>query len=278
MRKWILAAFVSCAVVAAQTKPTDVFEKAPPEIEEALRARVAKFYQAHVDMKFRMAEEVIAEDSKDFFYNLKKQRYFSFDIVRINYSENFTKATVITGVEVEWRSPRVGIMRVKPPLTSLWRFENGEWYWYVIPQKDWDTPWGKMSPGPDNPDRMMKLFKGVDPVAVVQQVAADKGEIRLRGYESSSGSASIANNMPGEIRLRLEAPTLAGLQVKLDRDVLKQGERASISVQYEPPTTDPKPISQIAVQIEPTGQVINIALVFEIQPEIKKLIPKELQK
>ena len=30
MRKWMLAAFVSCAVAAAQTKPTDVFEKAPP--------------------------------------------------------------------------------------------------------------------------------------------------------------------------------------------------------------------------------------------------------
>ena len=86
MRKWMLAAFVSCAVVVAQTKPTDVFEKAPPQIDDALRENVAKFFKAHVDGKFRQAEEVIAEDSKDFFYNMEKQRYFSFEIVRINYS------------------------------------------------------------------------------------------------------------------------------------------------------------------------------------------------
>ena len=108
MRKWVLAAFVSCAVLVAQTKPTDVFEKAPPQVDEALRQNVAKFYQAHVDGKFRNAEAVIAEDSKDTFYNLEKQRYFSFEIVRINYSENFTKAAVVTGVEVEWRTPRTG--------------------------------------------------------------------------------------------------------------------------------------------------------------------------
>src|SRR5215203_3723879 len=162
MGKWIVAALASCAVLVGQTQATDVFDKAPPELDNALRARVAKFFQAHVDAKFRQAEEVIAEDSKDFFYNMEKQKYFGFEIVRINYSENFTKATVVTGVEVEWRSPRVGVMRVKPPLTSLWKLENGQWYWYVVPQKDWDTPWGRMNPGPDpkDPNKIMAMFKG----------------------------------------------------------------------------------------------------------------------
>src|SRR4051794_29683377 len=103
MRKWMLAAVVSCAIAAAQPTATDVFEKAPPAIDQALRARVAIFFQAHVDAKYRRAEEVIAEDSKDFFYNMEKTHYLGFDIVRINYSENFTKATVVTGVDMEWR-------------------------------------------------------------------------------------------------------------------------------------------------------------------------------
>src|SRR5262245_42218997 len=141
MRKWILTAFVSCAVMVAQTKPTDVFEKAPPQVDNALRERVAKFFQAHIEGKFRQAEAVIAEGSKDFYYNTEKQRYLGFEIVRINYSENFSKATVVTNVEVEWRSPRIGMMRVKPPMTSLWKVENGAWCWYVVPQKEWDTPW-----------------------------------------------------------------------------------------------------------------------------------------
>ncbi len=279
MRKWVLAAFVSCAVVVAQTKPTDVFEKAPPQIEDPLRENITKFFTAHVQGKFRQAEEVIADDSKDFYYNMEKQRYISFEIIRINYSENFTKATVVTAVEVDWRSPRIGVMRVKPPMTSLWKQENGKWVWYVIPQKDWDSPWGKMHPGPDNPtnSKMMQLFKGVDVQDVAKQVAIDRTEMRLSGYESSRGEVVIANGMPGEIQLRLEAPPVAGLRVKLDKTTLKNGEQAHIVAEYKPPTPAPKPAAAILVHVEPTGQVFRIALTFEVQPEIKKALPKELQ-
>ena len=278
MRKWVLAAFVSCAVVLAQTKPTDVFEKAPPQIENGLRESVAKFFTAHVEGKFRQAEEVIAEDSKDFFYNMEKQRYLGFEIIRINYSENYTKATVVTAVEVEWRSPRVGVMRVKPPMTSLWKQENGKWCWYVVPQKDWETPWGRMKPGPDDPNKMMQLFKGVDIQTVNRQVSIDRTEMRLSGYEPSRGEASIVNNMPGDVKLRLEAPKVEGLEVKLNQDTLKSGQEAKVIADYKPPTTDPKPAAAILVHLEPTGQIFRIGLVFDVQPEVKKLLPKELQK
>ena len=280
MRQWIVAACISCAIAAAQTTATDVFEKAPPEIDEALRARVAKFFQAHVDSKFRQAEEVIADDSKEFFYNMKKSRYFGFEIIRINYSDNFTKATVVTGVEVEWRSPRIGVMKVKPPMTSLWKLENGQWYWYVVPQKDWDTPWGRMNPGPDPQSNktMAALFKGVDPQAVVQQVAVSTSEIRLKGYEASEGRATITNSLPGEVQLRLTAPTAPGLDVKIDKTTLKSGEVATIAVQYNPATKEPKPTSEVRVNIDPIGQIYPITLTFEVQPEIRKLLPKEAQK
>jgi hypothetical protein len=275
----MLAGIVSCAVLAAQTTATDVFDKAPPEVDQALRARIAKFFQAHVDKKFRQAEEVIAEDSKDFFYNMEKTHYFGFDIVRINYSENFTKATVVTGVEMEWRSPRVGVMRVKPPLTSLWKLENGSWYWYVVPQKDWDTPWGRMKPGPD-PDqsKVMALFKGVNREDVLRQVAIDVTQIRLKGYEASEGRATIRNAMPGDIQLRLTVPKVPGLEVSVDKTVLKSDESATISVRFNPATKEPKPASEIRVDVDPTGQVFRIGLVFDIQEEIQKLLPKELQK
>jgi hypothetical protein len=281
MRKWMLAAVVSCAVVAAQTTATDVFEKAPPDVDAALRARVAKFFQAHVDSKFRQAEEVIAEDSKDFFYNMEKSHYFSFEIVRINYSENYTKATVVTGVEVEWRSPRIGVMRVKPPMTSLWKLENGQWYWYVVPQKDWDTPWGRMNPGPDakqGTSAVAAMFNGVDRETVLRQISIDTNHIRLKGYEASEGRAIIRNSMPGEIQLRLNAPTAVGLEVTMDKTALKSGEQAVISVRYNPATKEPKPSSEFSVNVDPVGQVYRIALTFEVQPEIMKLLPKELQK
>jgi hypothetical protein len=279
MRTWMLAGVVSCAIAAAQTTATDVFDKAPPEIDQALRGRVAKFFQAHVDGKFRQAEEVIAEDSKDVFYNMEKSRYLGFDIVRINYSENFTKATVVTGVDMEWRSPRVGVMRVKPPLTSLWKLENGQWYWYVVPQKDWETPWGRMKPGPDpDQNKVMALFKGVNRDDVLRQVAIDATEIRLKGYEASEGRAKISNAMPGDVQLRLTAPKAPGLDITIDKTTLKSGETATISVKYNPATKEPKASSEIRVDVDPVGHVFRVALVFDVQPEIQKLLPKELQK
>ena len=278
MRKWVLAAFVSCAVSVAQTKPTDVFEKAPPQVDEALRQNVAKFYQAHVDGKFRSAEAVIAEDSKDTFYNLEKQRYFSFEIIRINYTESFTKAQVVTGVEVEWRNSRMGVMRVKPPMTTLWKLENGEWRWYVVPQKDWDTPWGRMNPGPDNSDKAKRAFTGVSVADVQNQINIDKTEIRLSSYQFAKGEAIIGNSLPGEITLRMDAPTRQGLEVKLDKTVLKSGENTKILASYQPVGTEPKPQGEILVHVEPTGQVLRVLLIFDIQPELRKQLPKELQK
>jgi hypothetical protein len=259
----MLGAFVSCAVLVAQTKPTDVFEKAPPHVDEALRGRVAKFFQAHVEGKFRNAEEVIAEDSKDAFYNLEKQRYLEFEVIRINYSEDFTKATVVTKVGLEWRSPRIGVMKVHPPINSLWKLENGEWYWYIVQQKDWSTPWGRMNPGPDDPEKLKRLFTGVD-------VATVRSNINIE--------AVISNTLPGEVRLRMDAPPRSGLEVKLDKNVLKSGEQAKISVSYQPVGTEPKPQAEIMVHVEPTGQLLSVLLIFEIQPELKKQLPKELQK
>jgi hypothetical protein len=137
-----------------------------------------------------------------------------------------------------------------------------------------------MKPGPDTAEqkRMMAMFKGVDPAEVARQVSIDKDSLLLRGYESSGGEAVIRNSMPGEITLRLEAPPIKGLDVQLDKTTLKNGEEARLTVHYDPPTKDPKPASEIVVHIDPTGQVFRVKLTFDIQPELKKLLPKELQK
>ena len=49
--------------------PEELFEKAPPHVDQTLRERVKIFYQAHVDGKFRVADTVVHEDSKDAFSN-----------------------------------------------------------------------------------------------------------------------------------------------------------------------------------------------------------------
>src|SRR6187401_2055965 len=72
--------------------PADLFHKPPAGVDEALRARINEFYRHHVKQQFRQAEALVAEDTKDFFYSHNKPQYLSFEISRIEYSKDFTKA------------------------------------------------------------------------------------------------------------------------------------------------------------------------------------------
>src|SRR5579885_1559929 len=88
------AALLGCCCLAVAQDSSELFDKAPPPIDEALRARVHDFYQAHVSGKFREAFKLVADDSADVFFAAAKQQYKECDTARINYSENFTKALV----------------------------------------------------------------------------------------------------------------------------------------------------------------------------------------
>src|SRR5689334_610887 len=99
----------------------DQLNKPPAEVDQALRARIAEFYQYHVDQKFRQAEAIVAEDTKEFFYSHKKPHYLSFEIVRIDYSKDFTtaKATMLT--EQIIMAPGFLGTPLKIPSPSTWK-------------------------------------------------------------------------------------------------------------------------------------------------------------
>ena len=269
MRLFALSLLATCAFGQAE----DVFTKAPPHIDDALRANVAKFFQAHVDGKYRQAEEVVAPDSRDFFYESEKKRYKSFEIVKINYSENFTKASVVTALGVEWRTPRLGLVDVTAPMTSLWKQVDGAWRWYVEIKKEWDTPWGRMTPGPDNKNQgITAAFKGVTPEQVLNQVQISKTEMTLKSYEASTDSAEVFNKLTGEVELRLDAPGVPGLVASLDKTKLKSGEKATVTFKYNPDTQNAKPTITANLHVSPTGQIFPIRLSFSIPPEVEKTI------
>src|ERR1044072_5758427 len=87
--------FVFLASCLSAQAPEDLFHKAPPAVEEALRARITQFFQLHVDGKFRQAESLVAEDTKDFFYSANKPKYLGFEIKSISYNDDFTKAKAV---------------------------------------------------------------------------------------------------------------------------------------------------------------------------------------
>jgi hypothetical protein len=139
----------------SQAGSTAVFQKAPPGVEEALRARLALFYQCQMDGTFRKAEQYVAEDSKDRYYNASHQRYFSFTIVRIEFSEDFSKAelTAVSDVDLRFQGR---VIRAPMPFGATWKLENGQWCWYVKTYKPGEvqkTPFGDVITQDAKPER-----------------------------------------------------------------------------------------------------------------------------
>lgn len=244
-------------------EPTDLFRKAPPDVDEALRARIAKFYKAHVDGKPRLAEEVVAEDSKEIFYNAQKPRYLSYKINRIDYTGDFTQAKATVVCEMHMNALGFSGKPLPIPLPSTWKLVNGEWFWFVDPEMLKITPFGKMKEGDDSGETPA-IQKGPDLVSLWSQVKADKSAVQLKAGEPSSDQVSITNKMPGAVSLSFQDPHLAWLKITLDRTELKAEEKATLTFRSDPEQLKKVPASPITVSlvVQPTNQIIPVHVVF----------------
>lgn len=239
--------------------PFDLFEKAPPDVDQALRARITRFYQAHQDGKFRLADEMVAEDTKDFFFAANKTRYLSFEIVKISYSDQFTKAKATVLCETQIAMPGFAGRPVKIAVASTWKVERGEWYWYVAPEELNMTPFGRMSggPGTGNPLGAPPAMPQ-NPATLLTLVKADRSSVNLK--PGAREEITISNGMPGAITLKFDHPPLPGLAVTADRLELKAGEKSVVTFEWkgEP---DRGPVT-VTVQVQPTGQTLPIQVQF----------------
>jgi len=275
MRASLLLCSVAALSLWGQTA-ADVFEKAPPEVDKALRERIAFFYQCHVDGKFRLADQVVAENSKDAFFAAEKPRYRGFEIVRIVYSDNFTRARAVVAVDTDFMAPGIGKIPVKAPLVSLWKLENGQWWWYVDPNAGRQTPFGTMRPGEGGsaPFNLNIPTRPEDAVRLLGKVTADKTEVRLSSYEPASDVVTLTNQMPGQVNLRLEYNGFPGFEAKLEREALQANESVKLLLRIEPRDKSAKPGLTVNVRVEPLNQVIPIHVTFAVPPEVEKALPR----
>lgn len=287
MKPAFLSLLLICNVGFAQNP--DLFDKAPPEVDEALRSRVMVFYQAHVGGRYRDALKVVSEDAMDDFLGGSRDSYKSCEISKINYAENFMKATVTTACKGEYRWHGSN-MPVTIPTLSTWKQVKGEWFWYHIKSDVTETPWGLSRSTPENstgPAKMPSI--PADPKAaaenILRMVSIDTMEVRLKGYEASKGEVRITNNMPGFVTVSVDKMPFAGAFVKIDHPELESKGTATITFSYDP--NDPSikcnectlkvalPTVIANVRVAPTAQVFPIKITFAVPPEIEKLLPKK---
>jgi hypothetical protein len=255
MFRWI--ALSVCVTASFGQSPGDLFNRPPADVDRALRSRVTEFYQDHVEGKYRQAEALVAEDTKDYFYITNKPKYVSFELQGIEYSDGFTRARANVIVEQYLPLPYFANTPLKLASPSTWKLVDGQWFWYVDQSSIRETPFGKLRPGASPPPGSVtaSLPPSIptlkDMSFIFTQVKADKTTVTLKGEETER--ITITNTAQGGMNLSLmEVPP--GIDAKLDKDNLGAGEKAVLTLRAGKGAQP----GVIHVRVEQTNQVIAI--------------------
>jgi hypothetical protein len=241
------------AAAACAQNPADLFNRAPADIDQALRARISEFYQYHVTGEYRKAEALVAEDTKDFFYDHNKPRYLSFQIGNIEYSGGYTRAKALVVVKMSVMLPGFNGKVMDIPSASYWKLIDGKWYWYVDESMRNASPFGQMKPGPNTATAGDAPALPAIPGSTEQlhaMVRPDKSDLTLK--PGASEQVSISNSMPGPVDLEVTGKP-AGVEVSFDRAQVKTGEKAVMTVHAAQDAKD----GTVAVRVQQTGQLLK---------------------
>ena len=231
-----------CAQEAA-----NIFERAPPDVDEALRSRITKFYQAFVEGKFRQADAFVAEDSKDVFFAMEKKQYKACEPGALTYSDNFTKAKAVVSCDTKYFMMGREIP-VKLPITSEWVLQDGEWYWHVIPINErttMPTPIGVVKvpptakPGEEPPPAATtETPSRPDPLVLLGQinkaVKVDKDSIDIHPTKASTEEIHVKNSMQGTVTITVDRGGIDGLSVKPAKVEIGANEEATLTIAFDP--------------------------------------------
>jgi hypothetical protein len=259
---------------SATQAPSDVFDKAPPAIDDVLRERVSAFYQAHVDGKFRLADQYVAEDSKDAFFAADKPHFLGFQISKINYSDNFTKATVITACKTEMFFHGRKMLVTMPAVTH-WKIDNGEWFWSYVQPTEVESPWGTMKAGPDADSPAARI--PADPLVaargILSKVALDRSAVSIDQTKHTKQEIHLKNGLLGSITVLADPTGAPGLTVQPAKPQVGPGEDIAIIIEFNP--DDPsvtcreclmhpgvRPAMTVNLTVRPTQQRFPIKITF----------------
>jgi hypothetical protein len=247
-----IALFAAFAAALFAQKPANPPAKPPAAVDQALRARITEFYQYHVTEEYRKAENLVADDSKDFFYAHNKPHYLNFEIRTIEYSDHFTKAKVSALCEQYFHGVGFEGRPLKAPSTSTWKLVKGKWFWYLDPEELTRGPFGKMGNAGSKAGGAASKEPPAIPTSygfVLGQVKLDRTSVVLKPNETQE--LTVTNNAPGTMTLVM-SEILPGITVTMDKAILKSGEKAVLTLK-----ADDNPHSgTMSFRVDPMGEIV----------------------
>jgi hypothetical protein len=230
MDRRLLFPAVAATAWAQQSNPAAV------AAEKALRERVQAFYQLQTDEKYRQAEAMVADDTKEDYYVSKKPKIKGFTVEKIDLNDDLTKAKVLIKAKVLVLMLGAGAEIFEMPTPTTWKLENGLWCWYITPEAKVMTPFGKINTsGAASPGTLD--IKGAAPGgienpnlgALLDMITIDSTSVELTP-KGPDRQVRIKNGLPGSIDLKINGreDRTNGLSVKIDKAHLEGGETAIV--------------------------------------------------
>lgn len=247
----------------AQGDP-DLFTKAPPAVEEALRARVTAFFEAQTAGKYRQADNYVAEDSKDAYYGAEKPSCKAWKVERFTWEEDYTKARALITCDTSMMT-FAGPLAVKMPLTTHWKLVDGQWFWYLPPKPAvWKTPFGEFRPGPDPKGQPAASLPSKLPTLeeIISKLKLNRNQVAFTRGRESREEVLFTNSSPGPVNLSIDPDPVAGVKATVEKKDLNGGETTKVIFTYTPGPTKPPDEVTVGLRVDPFALSMPIKLSF----------------
>jgi hypothetical protein len=227
----------------------------PADVDSALKSRVQEFYQLMVDHKFRQGEQLVAEDSKDVYYDSKKPDIKSFRIGKIEYAEDFRSAKVTLVSTADILFPGAGVKTVNIPSVTNWKIDQDQWCWFMPKDALLQTPFGKVNPSAQSKGGSRPLPAPITSLA--NAVTVDRPQIQLDPAYPKKEVVVLKNALPGPVTIVMGTPSPA-VEVLIAKPELAADESTEVTISPVAGATD-RPTSATLI-VKPLNQKISIAI------------------
>jgi hypothetical protein len=242
-----------------------IFKKAPPEVDSALRGRIQQFIELQQQKKYRQAEALVCEESKDEYYGSEKKPLEKWELSEIVYEDGHNKATAVIVFDSVMTTV-AGLVETKRPWATRWKIENGAWCIYFPDPliEGRKTPFGfiKADERRDVSDPSQLLAKRLKTEGLEKPVTVSKRLIELVSSAKSSDEIGVSNFLPGPVTIEIEGPSMPGLTWQVTPPQIPTNSKGTIKFDYEPPNNFPKSDTQLMLTVQPLGLKIPVTVVF----------------
>ena len=229
-------------------------------VEAQLRSRVEAFYKLAVDHKFREMEAMVAPESRDDYYAGDKINILDYQIQAVRWVEPKRKANVTMVSKILIRHIKAGDEIRTAPYASHWELVDGTWYWYIPHVDRRITAFGQLHTDPakaaqSHMNLKEMIQKGPDMAQLMNGLQPEATSMSLGQEPGSSATLVLTNKLQGTIELVLAAPVGTGFLSTISPQILKAGERATLTLKAIPGA---RRDASVGIQVRPTGQNLVI--------------------